>query len=249
MPNSRYELKYLIDEQRASRIREFIGSHLVPDPHADPRHHNCYAVHSLYLDNPGLELLRGSLEGLRNRFKLRIRFYDADPQQPVFLEIKRRLDGVITKQRAMVARGGLERLLAQQRLDQAKRRDEGPEAAAAHRDFCHSCRQLGALGMVYVSYLREAYVGVNSEPIRVTLDRHLVTERYHAGAPLAPPVHPCRVLRSSVILEMKFSDRFPHWMQNLARTFDLCRVSVPKYVRCVQALRDHPERGSDAQNR
>ena len=245
MQNSRYELKYLIDEQQAGRIREFVGSYVVPDPYADPRRHNCYAVHSLYLDSPNLDLLRGSLEGLRNRFKLRIRFYDADPQQPVFLELKRRLDGVITKQRVTVERGGLEQLLARHRLDRTEPWDDGPDAAVAHHDFCSSCRQLGARGIVYVSYVREAYVGAGGEPIRVTLDRQLVTDRYRAGTPLAPPAHPRCVGLPGVILELKFSNRFPQWMQNLARAFDLHRVSLAKYVRSVQALGAAPLLGGD----
>lgn len=236
MRNSRYELKYLIDEQQASRIRLFIRSHLVPDSHADPRQLHGYPVHSLYLDSPSLELLRSSQEGLRNRFKLRLRFYDDDPQHPVFLEIKRRLDGVITKQRAKVARGGLELLLAQRRLERAERGDDGPEAVAAHREFCDRCRQLGARGIVYVSYLREAYVGRNDEAIRVTLDRHLVTDHYRAGTPLAPPSHPRRVPLPGVVLELKFSNRFPQWMQDLVQTVDLRRISLAKYVESVQAL-------------
>ena len=88
---SRYELKYIIDERRAGDVRDYIRSYLVPDEHADPAAGNSYPVHSLYLDSPALMLFRSTVDCLKNRFKLRIRFYDDDPAHPVFLEIKRRL--------------------------------------------------------------------------------------------------------------------------------------------------------------
>jgi hypothetical protein len=39
-----------------------------------------------------------------------------------------------------------------------------------------------------------------------------------------------------VVLELKFTDRFPYWMQTLAETFNLQRTSVPKYVECATLL-------------
>ena len=47
-----------------------------------------YHVHSLYLDSPAYELYHETTEGVKNRFKLRMRFYDDSPEAPVFLEIK-----------------------------------------------------------------------------------------------------------------------------------------------------------------
>ncbi len=38
------------------------------------------------------------------------------------------------------------------------------------------------------------------------------------------------------MLELKFTDRFPAWMELLVETFNLRRVSVPKYVECVTLL-------------
>ena len=40
------------------------------------------------------------------------------------------------------------------------------------------------------------------------------------------------------VLEMKFTDRFPDWMHSLASTFNLRRTSMPKYVHCINAVRE-----------
>jgi len=47
-----------------------------------------------------------------------------------------------------------------------------------------------------------------------------------------------------VTLELKFTDRFPHWMRDVVHAFNLERRSVPKYVECVAAKKlDRPGAG------
>ena len=59
---------------------------------------NSYRICSLYIDSPQLFLYNQTVLGEKNRFKLRIRFYDDDPAHPAFLEIKRRVTDVILKE-------------------------------------------------------------------------------------------------------------------------------------------------------
>jgi len=59
------------------------------------------------LDNPGLSLCHATIDGVKNRFKLRIRFYDHVESNPVFFEIKRRVNDVILKERAAVRRASV----------------------------------------------------------------------------------------------------------------------------------------------
>ena len=42
---------------------------------------------------------------------------------------------------------------------------------------------------------------------------------------------------SDVILEIKFDDRFPVWLADLVRRFDLFRTSFSKYCGCVDVMR------------
>src|SRR5215471_11792293 len=63
-----------------------------------------YPVHSIYLDSDNLEIYWRTVNGDKNRFKLRLRYYDDKPEAPIFFEIKRRMDNAILKQRAGVKR-------------------------------------------------------------------------------------------------------------------------------------------------
>jgi hypothetical protein len=230
--DSRYELKYIIEEQRAVQVRQFIRSYLVPDEHADPDAGNSYPVYSLYLDSPGLCLFRSTVDGLKNRFKLRIRFYDDVPEHPVFLEIKRRISEVICKERACVRRDALKLLFRGIRPGAsylASSYNQSKDAAAL-QTFHRSCLQIDARAGVYICYQREAYVSPESDQIRVTFDRQISVARYSASSHFSIPPAPTPVDMGGVVLEMKFTDRYPNWMRDLVHSLDLWRSPSAKYV-------------------
>lgn len=243
---SRFELKYIIDERRAGFIRDFVRGYLEPDGFADPNNGNSYRISSLYMDSPGLALYQQTVFGEKNRFKLRIRFYDNDPTHPVFLEIKRRVTDVILKERAGVTREGALKLLAGDPLSASwlfkKNGDE--KAGKAMLNFRTLCDSIGAIGVIYVSYRREAYVTRENNSIRVTFDRQLLGGEYRQGSPLTLPVEGAKPEIGNgdrVILELKFTDRFPAWMHDMTQAFDLQRTSAPKYVYCINTMGIQPD--------
>lgn len=234
---SRFELKYVIGESCARAVRDFALSYLEPDPHADPAKNCEYPVHSLYLDSPGYTLCRATMQGQKNRYKLRIRFYDDSPESPAFLEVKRRENDVILKQRAPVRKASVGRILNGHWPSAADIMDSSPKGLAAVAQFCRLRSAIQADGKVFVSYIREAYVSPNSNSLRLTFDRRLEGVKYEGGGTLTRSgvvVHP---EIGGVILEIKFTDRFPTWMGSMVRHFNITRCSCAKYVHCVMALK------------
>ena len=237
LQSSRFELKYLIDEMKARAIRDFARSYLAPDRHAPDTSTGDYVVNSLYLDNHDLALCRATMTGQRNRFKLRIRLYDNEPTNPVFFEIKRRDANVVLKRRAAVRREAVDRLL---RTYQPRREDLmtfTPEGFGALERFCELAASIRAYGQTYVYYWREAYESTDSNAVRLTFDRDLQAAPFYGpiGIPSGRQRFAPRV--SGVVLELKFTNRFPKWMRQMVRAFDLDRRSFAKYVTCAQALR------------
>ena len=55
---SRFEMKYIITEDAARFMREYVLTHLVPDEHSRPDQKHGYPVKSLYLDTRDLKLYR-----------------------------------------------------------------------------------------------------------------------------------------------------------------------------------------------
>ena len=241
MQANRCEFKYNVSEACAAAVRDFTCRFLEPDPYADPQQGFSYAITSLYMDTADLLLYRQTVVGQKNRMKLRIRFYDDDAGSPALLELKRRITDAVAKERAVVTRDGVRQLLRGQapRPSWLMAGEKDRRSLDALLNFCHLRDRLGCGASIYVSYRREAYVSADNNSIRVTFDRQLVGSLYEPGTDLRTPVHGARPTvgnGDSVILELKFTDRFPAWMHELVQLFGLQRVSVPKYILCVNAL-------------
>ncbi len=88
LQRQRYEHKYIIRENVALALRDFVSSYLELDSFGATQPNKSYPVHSLYLDSPDLRLYQTTINGDKNRYKLRIRFYEDRPKAPVFFEIK-----------------------------------------------------------------------------------------------------------------------------------------------------------------
>ena len=239
LQSSRFELKYLISEHRARAIRDFACGYLVPDEHAPDTPTRDYTVNSLYLDSRDLSLCRATMTGQRNRQKLRIRMYDNNPDSPVFFEIKRRDANVILKQRAAVRRDAVGRLLRGHGPRRSDLMEFSPDQFGALQRFCEMIGRLQATGQTFVFYRREAYESPNDNSARLTFDRQLRAAPF-TGELKIPDMQGSLAPRlRGVVLELKFTNRFPKWMRQMVRIFSLDRRSLAKYVYCVEALKSH----------
>ncbi len=231
----RFERKYIISEARAAAIADRIRPHVTPDAFLRPDQPRGYPVYSLYLDSPNLSLYEATAQGKKNRFKLRIRYYDERPDSPIFCEIKRRLDQVVRKQRAGVKRASLSRLLngaAPRREDLLDRKQN----YYAVQEFCRLRQALKAHGTLIVGYRRAAYLDSITGTARLTFDRDLRAKSFDPDQGLTTDLPPVTPGDRGVILEMKYVDRLPQWMQQLIHGFQLERQSVPKYGWSVESI-------------
>lgn len=218
---SRYECKYLVEPRLADAIREFAGPFVDPDPHAARCEGYRYTICSLYLDSSELSLYRQTVEGTKNRFKLRVRTYGDDPLDPVFFEVKRRMNGIVIKSRSRTSRD--------RALEYLMRRRSGHGGL---EEFANLARMTSARPSLRVRYVREAYESP-VDRVRVTFD----TDLQHAITPSPNISHNGPGWQvtpvDGVILELKFTDQFPSWVRELIDRFQLQRRSIAKYVMSV----------------
>ncbi|MFT7680242.1 MAG: SPX domain protein involved in polyphosphate accumulation [Planctomycetota bacterium] len=232
---SRHECKYYVAEEHVPAVRAMIRPFTRPDRFAARSPRNSYALSSLYLDNPDLALLVSTEEGHKNRFKLRVRAYDDDPASMVFLEIKRRVGDVVLKTRAPMDRRRAGELLR----TQAGVDPDGLDPDAA--EFLRLVREMGAGPVVHVRYEREAYEARGRAPVRVTFDRKLSRAITDEWEPRLQGDDYRRTPTAGVILEVKFTDSAPSWVDELISRAELMRTSIPKYALCIHAAEDRGE--------
>lgn len=236
MQKQRFELKYLISEETALRVRDYVRTYLDHDDYSVGRPNFSYPVHSVYLDSNDLRTYWDTINGVKNRFKLRMRFYSTNPDAPVFFEIKRRMNNIIMKQRGGVRRSAVDWLLSGSfpELDHLVSK-KNPNQLMALQRFSELTVKLHAFPKVHIAYFREAYVS-EDDTYRLTMDRDVVAEPNLTSNLTTAIEEPHKSFTPLVILELKFTNRFPDWFGNLVRTFNVMQGGAAKYVESINAI-------------
>src|SRR6185369_1845940 len=152
MQKQRFELKYLVTEETALLVRDFVRSYLDFDEYSVGKPNYSYPVHSLYIDSDDLKLYWATINGDKNRYKLRLRYYSTHADSPVFFEIKRRLNNCIMKQRGGVRQEYVPMLL-QGHLPQLDFLvSKAPNQLVALQNFCNLAHHIRAKPKVHIFY-------------------------------------------------------------------------------------------------
>jgi hypothetical protein len=227
---SRLEHKYIVSPEVALAVRDFVASYLELDEFGATHPNLSYPVHSLYLDSDDLRIYWGTINGDKNRYKLRLRFYENRPNAPVYFEIKRRMNNAIMKQRGAVRRDAVSQVLSGMLPGAEQMTSTDPRQLLAIQRFVELAATVGAKPKAHIAYQREAWVQPDDNSIRVTLDRDVLC-CVDATTELRTEMdRPFCVFGKSVVLELKFTGRFPDWFGELVRTFNLHQTSAAKYA-------------------
>jgi SPX domain protein involved in polyphosphate accumulation len=231
----RLELKFLVDETSADRVRRQIEPYCVPDEHSREAAHgrsglSGYVIDSLYLDSPALAFHEAKERGDPDRVKLRVRTYSES--SPGTLEVKRRRANIIAKTRAVVPRELVEEA-ACGRVDLPA----GASGLPFLDDFRCVLATAGAEPKLTIRYEREAYESVVDSYARVTFDRKIKARRAD-GWTLNPDAHDWCEFDNHwgpahrfppVVLEIKCESQIPAWVVDIVRSNELLQTGFSKY--------------------
>lgn len=239
LQRQRFELKYRVNADIAPHIREFVASFLVLDEFSEGKPDNSYANHSIYLDSDDFRIYWDVVNSNKNRYKLRMRYYDDNPEGPVFFELKRRVNDAILKQRCPVRREAVPLLLAGQLPEPRHLISNQPKHLTALQTFSRLMLDNQAVPKTHVAYLREAWVSQADNSVRVTLDRQVWGAPHLTGEITTRIANYAAAFEPDVILELKFTGRYPVWFGDLVRVFGARQCGAAKYADHVAVLGQH----------
>ncbi len=240
LQKQRFEYKYHVDEYQAAGIRDFLRHHMTLDEFGATQPNFSYPVHTIYLDSPDLQLYQATINGDRNRFKLRVRFYENGEEAAVYTEIKRRYNAVITKKRAAITRESARHIARGQLPGPTELVKPEADSMPALEEFNKMVSLLNAGPVAHIAYLREAWIGEDDHTrARVTLDRQVRSEPRKDLHFSFDMDNPQLVFGDSVVLELKFTNRFPHWFKELVQCYELRHQSAAKYVDGIAQRGEH----------
>ncbi len=237
---ARYENKYLVPRSSVDGIREVARSFCLPDAYGQD---GCYEVNSLYCDTEDFRTARDTMCGQKIRFKARMRTYGFEPDQPVYLELKRRVGTTIVKGRALVSRD-----VARGIATDTPPPPEGYQALkVGHEtdmlDYRAVHDAIGLRPACWVRYRREAWASAFPDGARLTFDTYLESQPPEYDRLFEPdPLEWVAVSWDGppVVLELKFNGAYPKWMRHIVQAWRLQRISFPKYVQSLNAVTNLP---------
>lgn len=235
-PTGRYERKYLLTDTMAVAVRNELLPYLDVDAHTPPESVRGYQVLSLYLDTPALDLYHQSRQGLKERMKLRIRYYDHDPEGIAYVEIKQKSRGLTFKRRFSIHKSMIESMLRNPNCEHLQHALSNGARGTALEEFAQRRQSLGADPKLFVAYEREAYNSKDEPRVRITFDRRITTNAAMRSAGLNAPRFGSNIGGLNVLLEFKYAGTRPLWLRDTLKKFKLRRTSFSKFVKGLDIL-------------
>ena len=236
---ARFEYKFLIATDRVPEIRRALLPFLETDENVNGSQD--YAVHSIYFDTLSLDHYHQKEAGVYSRRKIRIRSYGKpDGDSTVFLEIKRKVDMSIAKNRAPVAYADLSALLSSGKVERyVMNGGRFPDAHDHAQQFLYNLHRFSLHPMALISYDREPYYRKFEPSLRITIDSNLRSAPHPSMKSLLQAAY-MPSLPGYAILEVKFRRAVPYWLQSILADFKLQRLALSKYCLGLDALKLPP---------
>ena len=169
------EYKYLIPFSVYSKIKYEMLPYLVQDKNTQNKKNNDYTVRSLYFDSPQLKYYFEKIEGIKIRKKIRIRVYDDYAQEKeAFLEIKRKNEGYVYKERAQLCYTNIDEFLITGKAEDFIICPQSDGKAIGYaKTFFYYLIQENLHPTILVTYEREPYYCKFDSDLRITFDKNL----------------------------------------------------------------------------
>lgn len=211
----RYEKKYLLTKAQYQLLTSKLRRYMTTDQYG--KHTIC----NIYFDSPNYELIRTSMEKPVYKEKLRLRSYGTPTSQDqVFIELKKKFDGIVYKRRIPILLADACAYLEQRQQPDMKHQ--------IINELDWVLNQYDLSPAAYLAYDRIALFGNEDENLRLTLDFNIRCRDYcleldqgDYGTALLNP--------GEVIMEVKIPNTMPLWMSRLFSELQIFPVSYSKY--------------------
>ena len=225
----RYEMKYLLTRKQKEKILKAMEAYMELDAYGRS------TIRNIYYDTENYRLVRKSLEKPVYKEKLRVRSYRAaGPEDEVFVELKKKYEGVVYKRRISMEEQQAESYLTGRCMS--------PKNTQITEEIDYFLQFYETLApRVFLSYEREAYYTKEPGEFRVTFDENIIwretdlsLEKGIYGTPILKP--------GQTLMEIKTPGNIPLWMVRVLSEEKIRKTTFSKYGNAYTEIY-HREKG------
>lgn len=234
----RVEKKYLVDSSQFEELMLVLEEHMSKDMYG------LHTICNVYFDTKDFELIRTSIEKPVYKEKFRIRSYGVpSDDDTVFLEIKKKCNGVVYKRRIPFKLSEAKKV-----LDTVEHGDvlygnvvggvDAPESEYSvlndvdNRQIMHEIEYIikhyGLVPKSYIAYDRIALFGIDEPELRITFDQNVRTR--DDNLQLSAGDYGNRLLDEGLyLMEIKTNGAMPLWLARKLSEMEMFPYSFSKY--------------------
>jgi len=230
----RFEFKYFLPKNTADKLIPALLNHMEWDPYVLTTGRDHYQVNSLYFDNENFDCFWDKEAGVSDRKKFRFRYYGhtVSDDQRVFLEIKRKNNALVIKDRILLPANDAANNILDAKLLELYKQD--PD-----NDFIHELiwfKKRNCLRpKLFVTYKRKALIDRRDKRFRVTFDydiRAQLADRLTGRFDKLRAIYP-----TGVVLEVKYNNVLPKWFHEVIQKYQLQRITFSKYCNGLRKVK------------
>ncbi len=216
----RYERKYILSKEQGDLLMSLLCDKMKHDKYC--KNGDFYTIYNIYYDTKNESVIRMSTSKPYYKEKMRMRTYSlTDENAPYFLEIKKKINKVVSKRRISLTREEGEYFIKEGKLP------EGTTGQKAN-EIQYYLDTFNVSPNVFLRYERYALFGIEDSSLRVTFDRNILARRDRlsfaegdGGEYVLPP--------ENYLMEIKFENAMPLWLCKILSEMKIYSSSYSKY--------------------
>lgn len=220
----RYEKKFILSKEQYNKLIYILSEYMNPDKFCKDGKN--YDIYNIYYDTKDNSVIRHSIDKPYYKEKLRLRSYNVPKSKDdtVFLELKKKINGIVNKRRIVLtldeAYNYLEKGIKPTFEDYTNNQVLG--------EIDYYLKNNNVSPSVYIAYSRNAFFAKDDHDFRITFDSKITTRRNDLslelgcyGDQLLEPNH--------YLMEVKILGAMPVWFTKVLSELKIYNTHFSKY--------------------
>ena len=220
----RFEKKFILTAEQYNKLLPILLDYMNLDKHCKIGQN--YNIYNIYYDTLNNDVIRHSISKPYYKEKLRLRSYNIPNSldDKVFLELKKKINGIVNKRRVVMTLGEVYEFLENRK----KPNFDDYENNQVIREIEYYLSKNKVYPNVYIGYSRKALFGKDDKEFRVTFDNEITARRNDLY--LTSGCFGYDILgENKYLMEVKFLGSIPLWFTKILSDLKIYNTHYSKY--------------------